>query len=301
MRDDEVDFARTAKELLAGGSAGTVGVIVGLPFDLIKVRLQVQPGRYKSGWHCLTNSVRQDGFKSLYRGMMAPVLSQMPINAVLFATEEAATRVLEPNVPKNQHKQSSQLIAGSIAGFVQCGVLVPFDRVKCLVQADGVAAGSTGTRQFTGTLDCARQILRSEGVGGFFKGFGVTALREVPSLGIYFTTYKQLSKAMENFSNATPLFPPGKAHMTPFTTSYKLQAYKLICLLPMSVLTSSLSIFLSFPRTFLPFLTAHAGHTGVGSNWNHAGWWVCWSEQLDSRISFRRLKDHYSDRDFFWQ
>ena len=85
MRDDEVDLARTAKELLAGGSACTVGIIVGLLFDLIKVRLQVQPGRYVSGWHCLTTSVRQDGFLSLYRGMMAPVLSQMPINAVLFA------------------------------------------------------------------------------------------------------------------------------------------------------------------------------------------------------------------------
>jgi solute carrier family 25 (mitochondrial carnitine/acylcarnitine transporter), member 20/29 len=193
----DIDYDRTAKELFAGGVAGTAGIIVGLPFDLVKVRVQVQPGKYKSGMDCFLRSVKKDGFMSLYRGMMAPVLSQMPINAVLFAAEEAASRFMEPGVKKDKQTFFTQYIAGAVAGLVQCIVLVPFDRVKCLVQADGLLSFSNeigkGKRKYTGTLDCARQIVKIEGFQGFFKGFGATAVREVPSLGIYFTVYKNVS------------------------------------------------------------------------------------------------------------
>ena len=115
---ENFDYVRTGKELLAGGVAGTLGILVGLPFDLVKVRMQVQQGRYKGGIDCFLRSVRKDGFTSLYRGMMAPVLSQMPINASLFAAEEAATRFLEPNVPKVRGAYAHMLLSHTV--FCSC-------------------------------------------------------------------------------------------------------------------------------------------------------------------------------------
>jgi len=47
LDDSQVNLARVGKELVAGGAAGTVGIVVGLPFDLIKVRMQVHPSRYR--------------------------------------------------------------------------------------------------------------------------------------------------------------------------------------------------------------------------------------------------------------
>jgi solute carrier family 25 carnitine/acylcarnitine transporter 20/29 len=207
--DDEVNMSRVGKELAAGGFAGTAGILLGLPFDLIKVRMQVNPEMYVSGMQCFMQTVKADGFLSLYRGMMAPVLSQMPINAILFASEEACMRVLEPNVPKSEQKNWSHILAGSFAGLVQCGVLVPFDRVKCLVQAD--ASGGPGTpRKYSGTIDCAVQVFNEGGIRGFYKGFVATALREVPSLGVYFTTYKwaslQFQRLEEDYEWISPTF-----------------------------------------------------------------------------------------------
>jgi solute carrier family 25 (mitochondrial carnitine/acylcarnitine transporter), member 20/29 len=213
MSDNDIDFMRTGKELFAGGLAGTFGIIVGLPFDLVKVRLQVQPGLYSSGYDCFRKTLKSEGFKALYRGMMAPVLSQMPINSVLFAAEEAATRYLEGGsvVPKSEQKHSNQYIAGAFAGYIQCIVLVPFDRVKCLVQADGVTVGGTASatsqRKYAGTIDCAKKIFRNEGILGFYQGFTATAVREVPSLGVYFTTYKQLSIIFHELSQTYTWFP----------------------------------------------------------------------------------------------
>ena len=47
LDDSQVNLLRVGKELFAGGAAGTVGIVVGLPFDLIKVRMQVHPDRYR--------------------------------------------------------------------------------------------------------------------------------------------------------------------------------------------------------------------------------------------------------------
>jgi len=106
-------------------------------------------------------------------------------------------RVLEPNVPKEEQSQMSHIMAGAFAGFVQCSVLVPADRVKCLVQADGESAAAGVGRQYRGTLDCASQVFHAEGIRGFYKGFAATATREIPSLGIYFTTYKYVRSVMQ--------------------------------------------------------------------------------------------------------
>ncbi len=35
------------KELLCGGVAGTIGVFCGLPLDLVKVRMQNNPSKYR--------------------------------------------------------------------------------------------------------------------------------------------------------------------------------------------------------------------------------------------------------------
>ena len=52
------------------------------------------------------------------------------------------------------------------------------------MQADG--AQSVGQKRlYTGTFDCGKQIMRTEGVPGMFKGFWATAVREVRTLMNY--------------------------------------------------------------------------------------------------------------------
>ena len=44
-------------QLLAGGLAGSLGIVIGQPFDFIKVRLQTEPLKYRSAWNCLVDVV----------------------------------------------------------------------------------------------------------------------------------------------------------------------------------------------------------------------------------------------------
>jgi solute carrier family 25 carnitine/acylcarnitine transporter 20/29 len=80
-------------------------------------------------------------------------------------------------------------------GLAQCVVLVPSDLVKCRLQIQQVNSNSNdiNNRKFqNGPLRCAYNILKAEGIGGLYSGFLVTALREVPSYGIYFCVYKKV-------------------------------------------------------------------------------------------------------------
>lgn len=70
-----IDFAHVKKEFIAGGTAGAIGIFIGFPFDLVKVKLQAYPDKYKSAWSCFMSHVRED-VRSLYRGCLVPILSQ---------------------------------------------------------------------------------------------------------------------------------------------------------------------------------------------------------------------------------
>lgn len=69
------------RSLAAGGFGGVCAVIVGHPFDLVKVRLQTaEKGVYTSAVDCLRKSVARDGLRrGLYAGVSAPLVGVTPM------------------------------------------------------------------------------------------------------------------------------------------------------------------------------------------------------------------------------
>lgn len=181
-------------ELTCGAVAGCIGVVVGVPFDFVKVRLQTFPHLYTSAWHCLSLSIRHEGVFGLYRGLLAPITAQGGVNALMFAGESITMKFLEPNLKPNETgKPWNTFIAGSCGGFIQCFVLVPSDVIKCHLQVDNIANHGNSintTQKYNGMIDCASKIYSSQGLKGLYKGFDATVLREIPSIGTYFSIYR---------------------------------------------------------------------------------------------------------------
>lgn len=69
------------RSLAAGGFGGICAVIVGHPFDLVKVRLQTaEKGVYKSAIDVVRKSVAKDGLaRGLYAGVSAPLVGVTPM------------------------------------------------------------------------------------------------------------------------------------------------------------------------------------------------------------------------------
>lgn len=69
------------RALAAGGFGGVCAVVVGHPFDLVKVRLQTaERGVYSSAIDVVKKSIARDGLRrGLYAGVSAPLVGVTPM------------------------------------------------------------------------------------------------------------------------------------------------------------------------------------------------------------------------------
>jgi solute carrier family 25 (mitochondrial carnitine/acylcarnitine transporter), member 20/29 len=74
------------RSLAAGGFGGVCAVIVGHPFDLVKVRLQTaERGVYSSALDVVRKSIARDGLRrGLYAGVSAPLVGVTPMCMLIF-------------------------------------------------------------------------------------------------------------------------------------------------------------------------------------------------------------------------
>ena len=80
MEVKEKSFAGL-RSLAAGGFGGVCAVVVGHPFDLVKVRLQTaERGVYTGAMDAVKKSIAKDGLRrGLYAGVSAPLVGVTPM------------------------------------------------------------------------------------------------------------------------------------------------------------------------------------------------------------------------------
>lgn len=80
--------------------------------------------------------------------------------------------------------QALSILTGCSAGATESVVVVPFELVKIRLQ-DRNSAG-----RYKGPMDCVSQILKNEGVLGFYNGLEPTFWRYVDASKLYMTRHK---------------------------------------------------------------------------------------------------------------
>jgi len=81
------EVASAVKDVLAGTVGGICTVVVGHPFDTIKVRLQTQfegSQAYKGTWDACVRTLRVEGVRGFYKGVQSPLLGEGVFNAWQF-------------------------------------------------------------------------------------------------------------------------------------------------------------------------------------------------------------------------
>ncbi|OVA01247.1 Mitochondrial substrate/solute carrier [Macleaya cordata] len=196
----EFGMGDVAKDLTAGTVGGAAQLIVGHPFDTIKVKLQSQPvplpgqvPKYSGAIDAVKQTIRAEGLGGLYKGMGAPLATVAAFNAVLFTVRGQLETFLrsQPGAPLTI---SQQVLCGAGAGLAVSFLACPTELIKCRLQAQSALADSSlsaGAPKYSGPIDVARQVLRSEGgARGLFKGLVPTLAREVPGNAAMFGVYE---------------------------------------------------------------------------------------------------------------
>lgn len=190
------------KDLFAGGVAGSAGIVIGHPFDTIKVRLQqqiqaVQPERKAST------------YRGLFQGIGAPLATAAVVNASVFSVYGATSRLWDNHYPHSEEslRLNNALIAkhavcGAVTGLTTSVVLSPVEYVKIRLQTMNVRADFDA--RHSSSFQLAKDILKSRhGIQGLYRGLFATILRQTPSLAVYFPVYHILKESITDFNSST--------------------------------------------------------------------------------------------------
>ena len=105
---------------------------------------------------------------------------------------------------------TGNMLAGAVARASAGFVLMPLTIIKVRYESS--------LYTYRSLAEASTDILRKEGVRGFFSGFGATAIRDAPYAGLYVLTYEQIKRRLNAAATGAPgeasarLVPMGVSH-----------------------------------------------------------------------------------------
>ncbi|KAF8815430.1 carnitine/acyl carnitine carrier [Phlegmacium glaucopus] len=191
ISDDAPVALNPTIDFIAGTVAGIASLIVGFPFDTVKVRFQnpVVASKYHSTIHAITTIVREERFIGLYKGIMSPLATVALMNGLVFASYRFFMKVQLDN-PNSIPTIAQIALAGAGSGIVSSIVTTPTELIK--IRQQSLLTQTTARK-------VALQIVRENGIAGLYRGIVVTALRDC-GYGAYFAAYEATCRYLSSSS-----------------------------------------------------------------------------------------------------
>lgn len=183
------DNTQVIKDLFGGTMGGIAQVLVGQPFDTVKVRLQSAPeGTYNGSVDVIKKLIKNEGFAGFYKGTLTPLVGVGACVSVQFSVNEFMKRHFDKQTQGTPLSIGQFFQCGAVAGFANGFLASPIEHIRIRLQTQ------TGeTKLFNGPIDCAKKLYNSNGFAhGIYRGLAPTLVRESVGLGIYFATYEAL-------------------------------------------------------------------------------------------------------------
>ncbi|KAL7273866.1 hypothetical protein RUND412_003248 [Rhizina undulata] len=197
---------------LSGGASGVLSAIVLQPADLLKTRLQ-QATPSKSATATLISTLKQiatgpSPVQQLWRGTVPSAIRTGVGSALYFSALHhtrhtvARSKLLaggmgEENKGVSQKALSSSLpqlspmanlTTGAITRAVVGTIMMPITIIKVRYEST--------LYSYTSILSASKDIYKTEGIRGFFSGWGATAIRDAPYAGLYVLLYEHSKKSL---------------------------------------------------------------------------------------------------------
>lgn len=189
-------MSNAIKDLMAGTAGGIAQVLVGQPFDIVKVRMQTSAkGTYSGMLHCAGGILKNEGPLAFYKGTLTPLLGIGVCVSIQFGVLEYAKRIFTAqNLARGEGGEEGKMlsggqlvIAGVAAGLANGVVSGPVEHIRIRLQTQ-----SNTNPMYKGPFNAMKQIVSQYGIAGLFKGQAVTFLREATGYGVYFLAYEKL-------------------------------------------------------------------------------------------------------------
>eukprot|EP01095_Lingulamoeba_sp_RSL-Kostka_P003838 TRINITY_DN1491_c0_g1_i4.p1 TRINITY_DN1491_c0_g1~~TRINITY_DN1491_c0_g1_i4.p1 ORF type:complete len:293 (+),score=35.71 TRINITY_DN1491_c0_g1_i4:62-940(+) len=230
-------FQASIKDILAGSFRGISQIVVGHPFDTVKVRLQTQKSitssttniinniknqqqqqlKYSGLINCITKTFKEENILGFYKGSFSPIVGCSLYSSVLFFSWGRSKKIFEIN--ENESSLIKLGSAGCLTGFIASFIEGPIDLIKSKMQVQYSINHNLNviTKQknyhferYKNSLDCIYKISSTHGIRGIFQGLTATICRNTIGTMFYFSSYEvihqQFSVLLDTDSkSSTPL------------------------------------------------------------------------------------------------
>ena len=171
-------------------------ILTGHPFDTIKVRLQKEgtSGKFNGPLSCLTQTVRKEGLKALYKGVTPPLFATGIINSILFGLQGA----IIPLIAKSKSVEGATTFEVSqsaiLTGGIVSVVVAPIEGIKARLQVQYGA--NAHELKYKGPVDAFKQIYNKLGLrNGIYRGWLPCAFTRMSNYA-YFGSYAYIKSWM---------------------------------------------------------------------------------------------------------
>ncbi|RIA98428.1 mitochondrial carrier domain-containing protein [Glomus cerebriforme] len=202
---------------ICGAVAGMVSRFVASPLDVVKIRLQLQPGRpisplslrhqsihvakkYNGMFHAIKLIVREEGIRGLWNGNLSAEYLYLSYGAVQFLTYQQMQNLFK-RIDSNQNgnyginKTLQPFLSGAICGSTATIVTYPFDLLRTRF------AAQRENRVYLGLRHAVQQIYAQEGYSGFYRGVTASVAQIIPYMGLMFGNYEFLKKSFRKLED----------------------------------------------------------------------------------------------------
>ncbi|QGN17680.1 solute carrier family 25 member 38 -like protein [Kluyveromyces marxianus] len=174
--------------LIGGFCGGLVSAIILQPFDLVKTRLQQDNS--STLWSTL-KKIETPG--QLWRGAL-PSCIRTSVGSAIYLTMLNSVRQAMSKGKSKAHGSSylpqlnmyENMISGALTRALTGLLTMPITIIKVRYEST--------MYNYTSLSDATRHIFATNGIRGFFTGFGATALRDAPYAGLYMLFYDRLKE-----------------------------------------------------------------------------------------------------------
>ena len=193
--------------VVSGGSARTISATLISPLELVRTKMQSKKLKYSEVWNAVQSSVKQQGVRSLWRGLGPTILRDVPFSALYWLNYEFYKKQFNQTNPSF----AFSLAAGAASGTVCAIITLPFDVVKTHrqidlgekeVMAQEVKPNSSAWKQ-TSTFEILKKIHAERGIPGLFSGITPRVIKVAPACAIMISTYEYGKTFFRKF-NASP-------------------------------------------------------------------------------------------------
>lgn len=182
-------------------TSGFLGGIAGNPADVLNVRMQhdaaLPPERrrnYKNAIDGLIRMTREEGLRSLFRGVWPNSARAVLMTASQLASYDGFKRLLIQHTPM-EDGLATHFAASFLAGTVATTVCSPVDVIKTRIMS---------AHESHGVLRLLREISRAEGLGWVFRGWVPSFIRLGPhtiATFLFLEQHKKIYRKLKRIDN----------------------------------------------------------------------------------------------------